>query len=207
MPKMTQQQKEIVRTEILKAARTVFIDKGYEAASMKEIVVCSGRSFGGVYLYYSNKEDVFLDLLRRQFEEMAASLTPDKPLSAWEAFERFFGEQERRAMGAEGGLAPCMYEYFIVGRRDERRRSLIEERHQAVYGSVFALVQDGIQRGEFHPSKPVAVFVHWLVSFLDGIFLESMITGPERIQLTLQFELLRSVCRSILIPTDKEDLI
>jgi len=207
MPKITQQQKEAVRADILKAARAVFIDKGYEAASMKEIVECSGRSFGGVYLYYSNKEDVFLDLLRRQFEEMAASFAPDKPVSAWEAFERFFGEQERRAREAEGGLAPCMYEYFIVGRRDENRRSLIEERHRAVYGSVLALVQDGIQRGEFHPSKSVDTFVHWLVSFLDGMFLESIITGPERIELPGQFELLQSVCRSILMPLGPEEMI
>lgn len=207
MPKITQQQKEAVRTDILKAARAVFIDKGYEAASMKEIVECSGRSFGGVYLYYSNKEDVFLDLLRRQFEEMAASFAPDKPVSAWEAFERFFSEQERRAREAEGGLAPCMYEYFIVGRRDEKRRLLIEERHQAVYGSVLALVQDGIQRGEFYPSKPVDTFAHWLVSFLDGMFLESIITGSERIELAKQFDLLQSVCKSILMPPGREEMI
>jgi len=207
MPKITQQQKEAVRTDILKAARAVFIDKGYEAASMKEIVECSGRSFGGVYLYYSNKEDVFLDLLRRQFEEMAANFVPDKPVSAWEAFERFFSEQERRAREAAGGLAPCMYEYFIVGRRDEKRRSLIEERHRAVYGSVLALVQDGMQRGEFHPSKPVETFVHWLVSFLDGMFLESIITGSERIELAKQFELLQFVCRSILMPSGREEMI
>ncbi|MFD0717057.1 TetR family transcriptional regulator [Paenibacillus sp. GCM10027626] len=207
MPKITQQQKEAVRTDILKAARTVFIDKGYEAASMKEIVECSGRSFGGVYLYYSNKEDVFLDLLHRQFEEMAASFVPDKPVSAWGAFERFFSEQERRSREVEGGLAPCMYEYFIVGRRDEKRRSLIDARHRAVYGSVLALVQNGIQRGEFHPSKPVDTFVHWLVSFLDGIFLESIITGSERIELAKQFELLQSVCRSILMPSGPEGLI
>ncbi|TVX99794.1 TetR family transcriptional regulator [Cohnella terricola] len=205
MPKITQQQKEAVRSDILKAARSVFIEKGYEAASMKDIVARSGRSFGGVYLYYSNKEDVFLDLLRRQFEDMAENFAPDKPMSAWEAFERFLGEQEKRAREAVGGLAPCMFEYLIVGRRDANRRSLIEERHRAVYGSMFALVQDGLRRGEFQPSKSVETFVHWLVSFLDGIFLESIMTGAERIELAGQFELLLSVCRSILMPLGKEE--
>jgi len=205
MPKITQQQKEAVRTDILNAARSVFIEKGYEAASMKDVVARSGRSFGGVYLYYSNKEDVFLDLLRRQFEDMAASFAPDKPASAWEAFERFIVEQEKRAREAEGGLAPCMFEYFIVSRRDADRRLLIEERHRAVYDSMHALVQDGIRRGEFRPSKPVEPFIHWLVSFLDGVFMESIMTGAERIELAGQFELLKSVCRSILMPVCKEE--
>ena len=204
MPKITEKQKEAVRMDILQAARAVFLDKGYEAASMKEIVESSGRSFGGVYLYYANKEDVFLDLLRRQFEEMAARFAPDKPLGAWEAFERFLGEQEKRASEAEGGLAPCMFEYFIVGRRDEKRRALIEERHRAVFGGVMSLVQDGIERGEYRPSAPAASFVHWLVSFLDGIFLESIVSGSERIELAGQFELLRSMCKSILMPIGRE---
>lgn len=205
MPKITQQQKQAVRADILKAARSVFIVKGYEAASMKEIVACSGRSFGGVYLYYSSKEDVFLDMLRRQYEEMAVDIAPDKAVSAWEAFERFLGEQEKRAKEAECGLAPCMYEYFIVGRRDEKRRSLIEERYRAVHGSVLAFVKEGIRRGEFHPSKPADAFVHWLVSCLDGIFLECIITGSERIELAMQFDLLKSVCKSLLIPSNLEE--
>lgn len=205
MPKISSQQKEAVRMEILTAAKNVFIEKGYEGASMKEIVECSGRSFGGVYLYYSNKEDVFLDLLRRQFEEMEGNTVPNKPVNAWEALVHFFDEQEKRSREVEGGLAPCMFEYFIVGRRDENRRLWIEERRRAVHSHLLNLIQNGIQQGEFHPSKPVDTFVHWLVSFLDGVYLESMINGCDVIELTGQFELLRSVSSSILIPTSLED--
>jgi hypothetical protein len=100
-----------------------------------------------------------------------------------------------------------MYEYFIVGRRNEKRRVWIEERHQAVYRSVYALIQDGTQRGEFCPSKPIDTITHWLVSFLDGIFLESIISGSERIQLEKQFELLQYVCKSILMPSSVEEKV
>lgn len=205
MPKISPQQKEAVRMEILKAAKNIFIEKGYESTSMKEIVECSGRSFGGVYLYYSNKEDVFLDLLRRQFGEMEANFTVDKPVHAWEALVRFFEEQERRSREAENGLAPCMYEYFIVGRRDEKRRLLIDERHRAVYESVASLIQGGVERGELHPSQPVETIAHWFISFLNGIFMESIMNGSERIQLSKQFELLRFACRSILVPSGMEE--
>lgn len=205
MPKITEQQKDAVRADILRAARTVFREKGFEATSMKDIVASSERSFGGVYLYYSNKEEVFLDLLRNQYKNMTADIGSKNASSAWDSFERFLREQEQRVREAGEGLAPCMFEYFIVGRRDEKRRLFIDERHREVYNRVFAMVEDGIERGEFRPSQPVDVFVHWLVSFLDGIFLESIITGPERIELAKQFKLLESICRTILMPIVAEE--
>ncbi len=205
MPKITEEKKDEIRMSILHTARKVFIEKGYEAASMKDIVTSSGRSFGGVYLYFANKEDVFLELLRQQFEIMGSQLESRVQNSAWSAFVHFIGEQEIRVREVENGLAACMYEYFIVGRREESRRKLIEERYQAVYGSVLALINDGIQREEFRLSQPVDTFVHWLISSLDGIFLESMINGFDNIDAAKQFEFLKTVCRSILMANEREE--
>ncbi|WP_410771355.1 TetR family transcriptional regulator [Fontibacillus sp. BL9] len=204
MPKITQQQKEAIRMEILNSARHVFIEKGYEATSMSDIVTGSGRSFGGVYLYYSGKEDVFLDLLRREYENMAPDFGLEEQGSAWNAFVQFIGGQEKRVREVNAGLAPCLYEYFIVGRREDHRRKLIEERSQAVYGTLFDLIHNGVQRGEFHPAQPLNIFVHWLISLLEGLYLESIINGSENIQLAQQFELLLTVCCSILRPSGLE---
>lgn len=205
MPKITQQKKDAVRMDILDTARKIFIEKGYEAATMKDIVTSSGRSFGGVYLYFSNKEDVFLALLRHQYESMALDLAPEIQMSAWNSFVHFMREQERRVREVNSGLAASMYEYFIVGRREESRRKLIEERYQGVYESIFNFIHDGVKREEFHPSQPVETFVHWLISFLDGLFLESIINGFEKIELAKQFEFMMVVCRSILMPTKLEE--
>ena len=205
MPKITEEKKDAVRMDILNTAKGVFIEKGYEAASLKEIVTSSGRSFGGVYLYFSNKEDVFLELLRQQFSSMGLELKVDRRMSAWSAVVQFLDGQESLVREVENGLASCMYEYFMVGRREEGRRKLIEERYQAIYGSIVALIQDGIQRGEFHPSQSVDTFVHWLISSLDGLFLESIMNGVHRIGVAEQFELLKIVCRSLLVPVEMEE--
>ncbi|MNJ59275.1 putative HTH-type transcriptional regulator YfiR [compost metagenome] len=200
MPKITQQKKEAIRLDILNAARNVFIEKGYEAASMSEIVTSSNRSFGGVYLYYSNKEDVFLDLLRHEFENMALDVVLEEQSSVWNTFVQFMGEQEKRVREVSAGLAPCLYEYFIVGRREDSRRKLIEERYQSVYETIFNLIHIGVQREEFHPSQPLDTFVHWLISLLEGFYLESMINGYEKIQLAKQFQFTLTICHSILVP-------
>ncbi|MOA29438.1 putative HTH-type transcriptional regulator YfiR [compost metagenome] len=158
-----------------------------------------------MYLYYSNKEDVFLDLLRREYEKMAVDVALEEQSSVWNTFVQFMGEQEKRVREVNAGLAPCLYEYFIVGRREDRRRKLIEERYQSVYETIFNLIYIGVQREEFHPSQPLETFVHWLISLLEGLYLESMMNGYEKIQLAKQFQLTLTICHSILMPLGLED--
>ena len=63
---------EAVRTEqILEAARKVFCQKGYDAATVSDIVREAGIAQGTFYLYFESKKDAFL-ALSRQFQQMMA---------------------------------------------------------------------------------------------------------------------------------------
>ena len=42
----------------------LFVDKGYSKITMEEIVQAVGISKGGMYHHFSNKEEIFLELLR-----------------------------------------------------------------------------------------------------------------------------------------------
>ena len=205
MPKISEQKKDTIRTDILNTAKVIFHEKGYEAASMKDIVNRSGRSFGGVYMYFSNKEDVFLALLRQQFGEMASTLEPESERGAWGVMLQFLNEQERRVSEVDNGLAACMYEYFIVGRREESRRKLIDERYEEIFRSVSGLIHAGVRSGEFHPSQSVETITHWLIATLDGLFVETIMNGAGKLALAKQFELLQTICRSLLQPAAKEN--
>lgn len=199
MPKISQQQKDTVKAEILVAAKSVFMRNGYEATTMKDIVSESGRSFGGVYMYYSNKESLFFDLLKHQYESMAERFKAEETSGSWAALVQFLNVQMDVADKVEAGLAPCMYEFFIVGRKDQLRKEMIEARHAAIYDSISRLIQSGIQSGEFRSNPSVPVLSHFLISFLDGVFLESIITGHDRIRMREQFEVLKQMLKSALL--------
>ena len=69
-------EKPETRSRILDAALNVFSKKGYHDTRLDEIVEAAGTSKGAVYLYFPNKEQLFLslvdqfaDLLERQVEE------------------------------------------------------------------------------------------------------------------------------------------
>lgn len=57
------------KKKILSAAIKVFSTHGYAGASIREIAKASGFSIGGVYLYFKNKEDLYLSLIKERIRE------------------------------------------------------------------------------------------------------------------------------------------
>jgi AcrR family transcriptional regulator len=66
------------RTQLLFAARTVFAKKGYEEATVSEIVQRAGVAQGTFYLYFPGKESLagaFAEIISERFAELAAEKT------------------------------------------------------------------------------------------------------------------------------------
>ncbi|TDC91758.1 TetR/AcrR family transcriptional regulator [Actinomadura sp. 7K507] len=63
---------EIVRTEILDAAREVFALRGFAEAGVNEVVDRSGASVGSIYHHFGSKTDLFMALWERHHEEQIA---------------------------------------------------------------------------------------------------------------------------------------
>lgn len=55
---------------ILKEAKNEFMDKGYQKASLREIVKKAGLTTGAFYGYYKNKQQLFDALVGEQYEEI-----------------------------------------------------------------------------------------------------------------------------------------
>jgi AcrR family transcriptional regulator len=56
--------------EILRAARTVFASKGYQAATIDEIADFAGIAKGTVYCYFPSKSELFIGTLRGGMQEL-----------------------------------------------------------------------------------------------------------------------------------------
>jgi AcrR family transcriptional regulator len=90
-------------TEILRAARAVFAEKGYQAATVDEIAEIAEVSKGTIYLYFPSKFEVFVATLRqgvlemqeRGAENMAAVKTAGGKIRAFMRSRLEYGEQNR----------------------------------------------------------------------------------------------------------------
>ena len=64
MVHMNNRSGEQSRLKILEAARVVFAECGYAQASMRTIAQEAGISVGGLYIYFKNKEDLYLTFMQ-----------------------------------------------------------------------------------------------------------------------------------------------
>jgi AcrR family transcriptional regulator len=65
------------RQAFLTAARTVFLEQGYEAASVNDVVRLAGGSLATLYAQFGNKEGLFLAVAQEQHERFVRAMTPD----------------------------------------------------------------------------------------------------------------------------------
>src|SRR5216684_4782120 len=68
------------RTQILNAAITVFSEKGFHRATIKEIARVAGIADGTIYTYFASKTDVLLGILNRLNEstDREQQLNPER---------------------------------------------------------------------------------------------------------------------------------
>ncbi|MFC0241182.1 TetR/AcrR family transcriptional regulator [Rhodopseudomonas telluris] len=70
--------------QILDAARVIFLDAGFDAASMDAIARHAGVSKATLYAHFENKEDLFEALIRFECQTIGASFyRPDPLAEAW----------------------------------------------------------------------------------------------------------------------------
>src|SRR5437879_9667037 len=74
-----------METTIARVAKAVFAERGYQQATLEEIAQRAGMSKATIYLYYKNKDDLFLhvveDLVETAITETAqAAEAPGTPL-------------------------------------------------------------------------------------------------------------------------------
>lgn len=62
------------RADILHAAERVFAIKGYHAASIEEIAHAAEFGTGTVYLYFQDKQALYIDLFEQKIRELSAAI-------------------------------------------------------------------------------------------------------------------------------------
>jgi AcrR family transcriptional regulator len=84
-------QDPIKRQQIIEAAKVCFMRDGFEAASMNDITTMAGVSKGTLYVYFEDKEDLFISLCRNQRDQLLSFAQQElgASSSAAEGLQRF----------------------------------------------------------------------------------------------------------------------
>ena len=145
------------RKFILDKARVVFSEKGYKNVTMKDIVDACEISRGGLYLYFSSTQELFLAVLEDEVDEddeeaVVAALSGDA--SAGDMLAIFLKEQKKAILRKKNNLTVATYEYFSVHKVSTKDNPLKNQFDTAVR-IVEKLIENGDETGEFYCENPV----------------------------------------------------
>ena len=70
MPRLTDATKAARRAQIIEAAISCFLEKGYTNTSMSDIIKASGLSSGSLYSHFSGKEDILISAINERLNSV-----------------------------------------------------------------------------------------------------------------------------------------
>ncbi|MBH3441689.1 TetR/AcrR family transcriptional regulator [Pseudomonas luteola] len=166
------------RREIVDVASTVFMELGFDQASMSEIASRVGGSKATLYNYFSSKEELFAECIRanaaKHFEPIFAHLPLDADLP--EMLERFGNEyvqtiirpeimQGRRLVQSSAGNSQVGLIYYENGPR-------------IGWSRMAEVLRNAMDNGVLEPSDPWVAALH-LKALLEAEFHEQAMLALE----------------------------
>jgi TetR/AcrR family transcriptional regulator, transcriptional repressor of aconitase len=70
---LTNERRSARRQQIIEAARQCFLQEGFQATSMKDVLNAAQLSAGAVYNYFPSKDDLIVAISQQALDEVAAS--------------------------------------------------------------------------------------------------------------------------------------
>ncbi len=166
------------RQYILDKARGVFAEKGFKNVTMKDIVDACDISRGGLYLYFSSTEELFLEVLSNEVDEddeeaVGAALAGDA--SAGDMLALFLKEQKKAILRKKNNLSVATYEYYSVNKLAGQDNHLKKQFDTAVT-IIEKLIENGVDSGEFVCENPLGCARN-LMYVVEGLKITSVTIG------------------------------
>ncbi|MGF7047763.1 AcrR family transcriptional regulator [Paenibacillus sp. DS2015] len=148
-----QLQSEDTKKRIADAARSLFVQKGYKATSIEDIVGATGSSKGNIYYHFKSKEGLFLYLIEEWDQEWEKQWKEKESLYTT-SIDKMYGIAEQMVLeDLNHPLTKAADEFF----NNEEKANDVEERitemvtgHLKFYQKI---LQQGVDNGEFKPNN------------------------------------------------------
>ncbi len=139
------------RKYIVETARKVFMEKGFKKVTMKDIVEACDISRGGLYLYFDNTSQIFLEVLKLESEEaddvFSGSIKEDS--TAADILVLFLLEQKKELLRKENTLTLATYEFYFAN-DIPKRGNILRKQFDSAAKIIEKLIEIGVDNGEFY---------------------------------------------------------
>lgn len=173
--------------QIIEAATRLFAQHGIDQTSMDMLAKAVGMSKGVLYWYFESKDAIILALLEQLFNQPLLEVQALLQASESTA-QRLTKLTANLAAALEElqNLVPLAQELYALSARNNSVQSFLANYFQRYRASLAALIQQGLERGEFSSIDPNQIAWH-LAALYEGSTVLWLIE-PTPQQLTQQLE-------------------
>ena len=180
------ERREKTRQDLIDAAETCFVTRGFHATSVDEVAERAGYTKGAVYSNFASKEDLFFGVYQRRVDHVLTEVLPGlREVGPERAFDWFATGVIQRRDSNDGWLAVFFEFWAHVLRHPELRA-----RFAACHARFLEPLTDGLrhladERGRALPSDvtPFQVVLAWNAMEV-GLGLERL-THPQDVDVEL----------------------
>lgn len=186
MPKVSADYFENKKNKILDAAYRVSMSKPMDKVSMRDIISESGFSQGGIYRYFSNIDDILIELINRKTDYYNVEEKVDSIIAAGiypeEIISELFLLWKKAFLDNLIGVGKIYYELSTLYANDtERLVNFISKSTLALEQNIFqqksfSYVITKIDEGYFKPKIPIEDIITLLITSFDGIIRDMILT-------------------------------
>lgn len=189
MPKRGQYAKgQLKRQEILDAALDLFAQNGYDRTSVREIARAVGLSQAGLLHYFTSKEELFTEVLRRRDSrnEELYDANQGNPVTA----DGLVSIVAHNA--AEPGLVRLYVSMSAEStKKNSPARSFFEQRYRSLRSALSEDIRTRQDAGEISKSLDPDAIASLMIAAADGLQLQWLF-DPEGTDMGMELELLWS---------------
>ena len=182
MPRVTAARAEATRLSILRAARDVFVAKGFHEATTQDVARAAGISVGTIYTWFRSKDELIHETVLLANRDETDIILQSLPATGTAREKMARAIQGWYAYTIEApGVPAFLAEAWAAAPRKPLIRDLIVRRRERVVTVATVLLGEGVASGELAPGMDIDATARAVAALLDGIVLEQLTSavGPS----------------------------
>jgi AcrR family transcriptional regulator len=172
------QKREANRARILEAACAVFMEDGFQAATIDEIAQRAGLSNGAIYYNFDSKADLLMALLDARLEErievMRRTLAPEKLAGRGGDVLAVEARAMSRSVREEQAWRLLVLEFTVHAARTPALQPKLREYQLRQRRAVTEAFAPRLKAAGVTPPMPVARFAQLALAVVDGLAIQEI---------------------------------
>jgi AcrR family transcriptional regulator len=165
-----------MKERILQEAARLFTERGYHGVSMRELADACEVTQAAFYYHFRNKEAILATILKTYLEEIGAAIDAIRSSggSASAQLTQIVQALFNQRPDQQAVIRLAMQENNNLDQ--DTRRQFFQLYHQRFTGQIEAVLQSGVEQGEFRP-LPAATYTWILLGMVSPFLMSSIQVG------------------------------